>query len=221
MNPGMLSLIIFICVICVAVVIISVNGSKTDIYIRQLNDEYITDERMLSELKEYNSILEKYRSDSKDFVVFSDNVEYETVEYTKNSVFDNVMSYERHKAEKMGIIMMINSSVSSGTVWKMNDSDTVEVLTNLLDNAIEGACRCTDRHINVDIKADKMTRMTIINSKDDKLEIDEKVIKTTKRNDREHGFGIPVIKEIVDKYNGKISMRDLGNEFCVCVEVPI
>lgn len=219
-NLSLWCLIIIICVVSLAVIIVVINNNNIYGSIERLTAEYMRNGKLMDEVKDYNYVLERYKSDSKKIGNTPDNVELELIEYTSNAVFNSVISYEKHKAERMGINVRINSSTNKTICWKMRDTDTVAVLANIFDNAIEGACKSTGRYINIDITDDIMTRLIMINSKDEKLEFDEDIIQTSKNNEREHGFGISVIKEIIDRYKGNVRIADFDNEFQVCVEVP-
>lgn len=221
MNLSLLCLIIFICTFSVAVIIVMINNNNIHHSIDLLSDEYLSNGKLMDEVREYNYVLEKYQFDSKLICDTMGDTELELIEVSSNAVFNSVISYKKRKAEGIGISVIINSLISNNMEWKMKDSDTVAVLANLFDNAIESAAKCRDGYINIDIKADTTTKIIITNSKASNLKIEENYIKTSKRDKREHGFGITVINEIIHKYNGKVSRTDLGDEFQVSVEVPV
>jgi sensor histidine kinase regulating citrate/malate metabolism len=56
------------------------------------------------------------------------------------------------------------------------------------------------------------------NSKDVHSSPLEKGFATSKCNASEHGKGISIIKEIVEKYHGTITWKDLGDYFVTTIE---
>lgn len=49
----------------------------------------------------------------------------------------------------------------------------------------------------------------------EKVEIEGGMLKTTKDDVKNHGYGTQIIQEIVQKYRGKISYENISNKFKV------
>lgn len=111
-----------------------------------------------------------------------------------------------------------------------NEMDTVSLLGNLLDNAME-ACKniqCVD-YEKIDLfirftlkrfvtKDGKTILLEVENSKNPQSKPLENRFATTKENAEEHGRGVAIIKEIVKRYAGEIFFEDKGERFVTRIE---
>lgn len=99
--------------------------------------------------------------------------------------------------------------------------DLCVLLGNLLDNAIEANVNAniSRKYISLKIQQQKnYLSIDISNSKDDKTgDIDMDNITTTKKDKEMHGFGLKSVKEIVEKYDGNISVKQIGDRFEVTI----
>lgn len=96
------------------------------------------------------------------------------------------------------------------------------LIQNLLDNAIEENCRITDleeREIKWTIlQADFGLKMQIKNAC---LDIDKIDFETKKEEKELHGWGVKIIKEIVDEAQGTIQyIKEQNNRLKVIVFLP-
>ena len=81
------------------------------------------------------------------------------------------------------------------------------ILANLLDNAIEGAerCSCVNKYIHISmIQVDKKLRICVINSSD---EVDTQNLKSSKSGNGLHGIGVSSIKKAADQLGGVTSFE--------------
>ena len=97
----------------------------------------------------------------------------------------------------------------------VSNFDWVSLLANLLDNAIE-ACEKTDEEKSIELEI-KRNRDYVVLSMANSKRTDEKPIdnkfKTTKEQSKYHGYGTKIIKDIVNKYQGRIRYEDMGDRF--------
>lgn len=120
---------------------------------------------------------------------------------TDNVCVDAIINTKLTYAQEIGIDVV---SRIDANLPKLLEIDYCTLLGNLLDNAIEASrnsivhpemiveMRCTDDKLTVCVK----NRIdTSVLSKNPKL-------KTSKHDSDEHGFGIPTIREIAEKYDG-------------------
>ena len=89
------------------------------------------------------------------------------------------------------------------------DEDLCTVLANILDNAIE-ATKNLSSNKNIHIDAALRNEFFIMNVSNP-VEIDIKIrkdgtIKTSKKNQSEHGFGIKNVQKAIKKYGGTVSL---------------
>lgn len=94
-----------------------------------------------------------------------------------------------------------------------NDVDISILLSNLLDNAING-CDKSNPHIELVIsKVKSMTYIAVKNSIAESVLLNNPDLKTDKQNKSEHGFGIKSIRQIADKYDGSIEFNEENGVF--------
>ena len=93
------------------------------------------------------------------------------------------------------------------------------VLFNLFDNAIEASGKVNgDRLIKLDIFQKKSYLVVRIqNTVDGNVLADNPELKTTKKDNKNHGVGLNTIKDIVKRYNGIFETEEENNMFQVDV----
>ena len=97
------------------------------------------------------------------------------------------------------------------------DVDLCALLGNALDNALEGTRGGTARRIAVRCKADKgLFMLRVENTLGGEVKPD---LATTKADKAAHGFGIPGMREIAERYGGTLDagVRDDRFELVVCL----
>ena len=97
------------------------------------------------------------------------------------------------------------------------DVDLCALLGNALDNAIEGSRGGADRRITVRCKADKgLFMLRVENTLGGEVKPD---LATTKADKAAHGFGIPGMREIAERYGGTLDAgaREGAFELVVCL----
>jgi sensor histidine kinase regulating citrate/malate metabolism len=80
------------------------------------------------------------------------------------------------------------------------------IIANLLDNAIEGAQRCTsdDKYVYISIiQNNKKLRICVMNSSDE-VDTDNLV---TKKEGYGHGIGVNSVREVVNNLDGILSFK--------------
>lgn len=100
------------------------------------------------------------------------------------------------------------------------DMDLCALLGNALDNAIEGSRGGGARVVTVRCKADKgLFMLRVANTLGGAVRPD---LATTKADKTAHGFGIPGMREIAERYGGSLDagVRDGRFELVVCLPLP-
>lgn len=138
-----------------------------------------------------------------------------TYSQSGNIVVDSIINYELNKAKKMGAEISANISIPSQL--KVEEDDIIIILGNLLDNAIEAIGRIKEnRYIIIDMEYDKnCLYLTIKNSYDSILKIENGTIKTRKKDSFLHGIGLKSVETTVEKYEGYLDIENNLNEFIV------
>ena len=97
------------------------------------------------------------------------------------------------------------------------DVDLCALLGNALDNALEGTRGGADRRITIRCKADKgLFMLRVENTLGGEVKPD---LATTKADKAAHGFGIPGMREIAERYGGTLDAgaREGAFELVVCL----
>lgn len=99
----------------------------------------------------------------------------------------------------------------------IDDIDMLNILSNTLDNAITACEKVTDeseRFINLEIsKTMDIYRIVVRNSINDSVLERNPSLKTTKLNVHEHGWGVKIIRESAEKYQGRCEFYESDKVF--------
>lgn len=138
----------------------------------------------------------------------------QTVVMTKNDVVNAILSSKFSQAKKNGIKVSFFSIPSFSGI---EDIDLCNLLGNLLDNAIISCEECEQISKIIQINLSDETSKYTFNVKNG---IPVSVMKNnpglvTTKNDKEvHGYGIKIVRDIANKYNGKCDFYEEDNLFC-------
>lgn len=152
-----------------------------------------------------------------------DNID--KIYYCENSIVNTIMSIKALEAKKNNI----KTEVQIGTVDNsIADIDLCSIFTNLFDNAIEG-CKRNKRNSDnfIKVKVEKKGDYLIVkflNWCDEELSLNKKrSITTTKKDKKNHGYGLEILKEIAKKYDGdfKVKAEDNVFEALLCLKLNI
>lgn len=134
---------------------------------------------------------------------------------TGNIAVDTILNYKIPKADMFGITMQMNLNIPT----KMNVEDIVlcGVLGNAIDNAVEASKKITQdkRHITVNMKVEKRNLfIEVVNAYDGFIMTGKKgEILTRKGEVSNHGFGLPVIRQLIEKCNGNLDISWNDSQF--------
>ena len=140
--------------------------------------------------------------------------------YCNNKIINAVMSSKMSKCKAEGITSQIDLKLPDSL--SIREIDLMSVFSNLIDNAIEGCLRLPTQKKYINLKASIVggyLTVKIINSKSKEniaLKNKDKII-TWKKDKRYHGYGLKIIQEIVERYDGQKELIDQGEEFSAFV----
>lgn len=103
----------------------------------------------------------------------------------------------------------------------ISDIDVGILLANLFDNAIE-ACERNKGHSEIYLKMwceAGYYCLELTNTVESNILADNPELKTVKKDSKLHGIGLRSTKDIVEKYNGMISFKQVSNRFSVYVSL--
>lgn len=134
---------------------------------------------------------------------------------TNNKIVNAVLNAKYHEAVDNNILMVFKINDLSGI--NISDEDIVQVLSNLLDNAIEAARQCDINHRLIKLKftcEDAHTILSVSNTYKYEPQItDDGYMITRKEEKQEHGFGLRNVMAVLDKYNARHVIRYERGEF--------
>ena len=121
---------------------------------------------------------------------------------TGRPVADAVLNQKYALAQSKEIAFRVQ--LDNLTEFVLSDEDLVVVLSNLIDNAIEACEKIVDpamRKIQLEMKTQPDTnRLYIENTTAEPVKIRDGRVVTTKKNTREHGYGLKNIETIFERY---------------------
>lgn len=135
--------------------------------------------------------------------------------YCDNKVINAVLQEKLILCEKYDIYYQLY--IVLPRTLNIPSMDLMSIYSNLLDNSIEACFANKDTenyiHIFTNIIGEYLV-IKLINSKSARPDAQKKLsISAWSINKLSHGYGLRIIKELADKYNGFTEFSDLGNEY--------
>ena len=136
---------------------------------------------------------------------------------TGNRIIDAMIQSKMDRARASNIFFSHqNKGIDLSFIDEM---DICIAIGNALDNALE-AClkveRKKERYLKIIFSTEQdLFTIRIINSINQPVMINGDTIKTTKQNKIQHGFGLKSIKDIVEKYNGTLTLNQNSTLFSI------
>lgn len=130
----------------------------------------------------------------------------DTIEYSKNSIINAVLSDYKNKADKNGISYDVYIEPYFDIDY-VDEMDMVAMLGNLLDNAATAAMKSEEKMISVRMFTRNEGSFSVIkvqNSFNGEIIHNNGRLFTTKTEEGNHGIGIKSIRDMADKYNGNL-----------------
>ena len=149
-----------------------------------------------------------------------------TVYYCDNKIINSLLYFKYKEMEKRQI-EFIRSSFRLKEDEGVDNLDLCKIISNFLDNAIEEY----DRNFDVDAEnsllygkkyfiklqikfANSYLIIKVENPLLHQIKISDEAIQTSKEDTKNHGLGLKIVKDITEKYQGKIKikLKDSENE---------
>lgn len=137
---------------------------------------------------------------------------------TGNTLMSHILNAKLEEAHNRAV--GVKAKIENLSFSKMDSVDFASILTNLLDNALEGV-NGTDPMIYVEVSKKRGYEMILV-----KNTISESVLKSnpdlksTKGLSETHGYGIGQIRFITHKYDGLCDFYEEEGMFCACAMIP-
>ena len=191
----------------------NIDNSKRILY-HDLNNhismlKYYLDDGNIVDAKKY---IEKLGSQIK-------NIDSEKI--CNNNIVNGILILKNDKCIKNDIQTTFNIQISKKL--GIENQDLVQLLSNVLDNAIESNLKVANiekRFITILMKEEN-TSLTIKvqNSTNNKGDIS--ILKTSKEDKYQHGFGVQSMKKVIDKYEGIMELKNSDYIFTAKFYIPL
>ena len=137
---------------------------------------------------------------------------------TGNKLINTILNTKYAETREKGIAFrFVINDLSS---LKIEDRDCIVILSNILNNAIEAAKKCSDNRV-ITVKAVIEDGQFIFSCRNSFINDHEPDIKSTKKDVIPHGYGIDNVKEAVARNNGNCIFEKRENEFVAIVIIPL
>lgn len=134
--------------------------------------------------------------------------------YTSNKLINAVLVNKLNLIKDKNI--QIQTEIAVDNIGMISDYDIISLLTNLIDNCVEGCQDIQNPYIKIKISnKDNMLLLFFENATTNKN------FKTNKNDKKFHGYGLKIIKDITKRYNGKISNQIIDDSFITYIELKI
>lgn len=140
---------------------------------------------------------------------------------TNNVVVNVVLNRKYQEALEKNIVMTMLVNDLSGLM--LGEEETVTLLVNLLDNAIE-ACEKLPENRVIQFKMrieDEALVLSVRNPVKEPVPIKDGRIATAKRDKARHGIGLLNINAVVRKYDGTSVLKCEDGWFCFAAMIPL
>lgn len=148
---------------------------------------------------------------------------YDSILKTGNSTLDAVLTEKKLFCERYKI--NFSCIIDGCTLGFMEDEDIYALFGNALDNAIECVIKNTEetqRLISIKVSpVGKMLSIHFDNYCANEIVWKDGLPMTGKRDRASHGYGMPSIRHVVDKYQGTMTVFQKDNMFNLNIVLPI
>ncbi len=149
--------------------------------------------------------------------------DYDTTVNTENQALSVLLTEKSRACEEKGITF---SCIADGAkTGFINSVDLYSIMGNALDNAIESAEVLPEDRRSVSITIKEKSRMLCIQVMNyfdpEKLKKEDGAFRTSKEDDRNHGFGTKSIQNIAEKYGGTVVFDTNDGIFTLQIVIPM
>lgn len=134
-------------------------------------------------------------------------------------IIDAVLNHKYQTAKENGIDVQIRVNDLSGVSIKTDQ--LVVLLSNLLDNAIEGCCRVEgERSLYCSMVASDVLLLSVRNTSQP-VKIWNNAIETSKESKINHGYGLSQVRSILDQLHAEYAFDYQDGWFTFATEIPL
>lgn len=138
---------------------------------------------------------------------------------TGNRLVNSILNTKYAEAREKGIAFrFVINNLSS---LKIDDRDCIVILSNILNNAIEAAEKCSQDNRFISVKATIEDGQFIFACRNSYVNEIDPDMKSKKKDVIAHGYGIENIKDAVNRNNGDCILKKEENEFVAVIILPL
>ena len=145
--------------------------------------------------------------------------EYENYHHTGNEFLDIIIRDKAKAAQERKIDFSAVISFEAGSFIEPLDISTI--FGNALDNAIEASEKMSEDMRLMTVRANRVRNMLVIIVENNTAATSPETKGTTKKDTFAHGFGLPNLKNAVEKYDGQCNTKLENGMFTLKVVIPI
>lgn len=145
--------------------------------------------------------------------------EYENYHHTGNEFLDIILRDKAKAAQERKIDFSAAISFESGSFLEPLDISTI--FGNALDNAIEASEKLPEDKRLITVRANRVRNMLVVIVENNAASDSPGTKGTTKEDTFAHGFGLPNLKNAVEKYDGQCSTKLENGMFTLKIIIPI
>lgn len=160
-------------------------------------------------LKEYLDSITGHIESSNDIII------------TNHYIISSLLQSKKSICDKLNISLDLDINFSK--IYRLSDLDTIILLGNILDNAIEANEKVEEdkRYINLTMKQLKSYLKISCENPFSKVPVEKKGVLLTTKPDKEfHGIGLSNVKDTCLKYNGKFKYTFDNKTFYIELKLP-
>ena len=126
--------------------------------------------------------------------------------YCKNSLINAIIISKSKICDKQGI--RLSAEIKISETLNISDTDICRILVNMLDNAIE-ANEKEDKNKFIDLSIKENDGFIYLSTRNPFS--GENIGSTTKENKKEHGYGLRILNDFAQKYDGYFKTESQSN----------
>lgn len=140
-----------------------------------------------------------------------------------NRLLNAILNEKKKDAERKSISIKV--VVEPGfSLDQIADTDLIVIVSNLLDNALEAAEKCSNGYIKVSLftqNTNHFSVIKIVNNYVGHIDAGEGRLRTGKKDRTRHGYGIQNVSDMAAKYGGYLQYFYREGEFTSVVILPV
>lgn len=134
--------------------------------------------------------------------------------YTKNELINAILVNKFNEINMKKIELKPNIALTEKI--NINDYDLISLITNIMDNAIEGTINTPHPSIEFTLSNDDKSFIIFVKNFTNNQEL-----KTKKINKNYHGYGLKIIKEICHKYHATLDIQLQKAYYSIYILIPL